>query len=91
MSSGQVTTPTHSHPLLLDEGQSRGRRSRGKQNVEDSRPATNYFALKAQLETSAEEQTKHTNASWDGSVRGYGKGGKRKSVGDSALHPSLLG
>ncbi|KAI0951548.1 hypothetical protein AcW1_008567 [Taiwanofungus camphoratus] len=80
MSSGQVTTPTHSHPLLLDEGQSRGRRSRGKQNVEDSRPATNYFALKAQLETSAEEQTKHMNASWDGSVRGYGKGGKRKNA-----------
>ncbi|CCM04212.1 uncharacterized protein FIBRA_06379 [Fibroporia radiculosa] len=75
-----ASTPTHSHPLLSDEVSSRGRRSRGKQLSEDSRPATDYFSLKAQLESSAEEHTKYSNASWDGSVRGYGKGGKRKSV-----------
>ncbi|KAH9948602.1 TBC-domain-containing protein [Amylocystis lapponica] len=69
----RVTTPTHTHPLLQDEASSRGRRSRGKQNAEDARPATNYFTLKAQLESAAEEQTRYSTASWDGSVRGYGK------------------
>ena len=78
LSTPQVTTPTHSHPLLEEEAPSRGRRSRGKQDAEDTRQTTNYFTLKAQLETTAEEQTKYSAASWDGSVRGYAKGGKRR-------------
>lgn len=84
-----VSTPTHSHPLSLDEGPSRGRRSRGKQISEDARPATDYFSLKAQLESAAEEHTKHSRANWDGSVRGFGKGGKRKSVAIGSVASSL--
>ncbi|GBE90104.1 predicted protein [Sparassis crispa] len=83
-SSAAVTTPTHLHPLSFDEP-SRGRRPRAKNSVEETRPATSYFDLKAQLENSAEKQTKNTNASWDGSVRGYGKGGKRKSIKPAPL------
>lgn len=84
--SGQLSTPTHLHPLLPEEGSSRGRRSRGKQTESgDSKPATDYFTLKAQLESSAEEHTKHSHANWDGSVRGYGKGRKRKHVKPAPL------
>ncbi|THH33474.1 hypothetical protein EUX98_g726 [Antrodiella citrinella] len=74
-----MSTPAHSHPLLAEEGSSRGRKSRIKQDAEPSRPPTNYFTLKAQLETTAQDQTKHTRANWDGSVRGYGKHEKRKA------------
>ncbi|TCD66119.1 hypothetical protein EIP91_001728 [Steccherinum ochraceum] len=73
-----MSTPTHLHPLLVEEGSSRGRRSRQK-DAEPPRTPTNYFTLKAQLETTAENQTKHTKANWDGSVRGYGKHEKRKA------------
>lgn len=78
-----TATPAHSHPLSPQEGpSSRGRRSRGKteqpQHIHDS--PSDYFTLKAQLETSAEEQTWSSPASWDGSVRGYGKGGKQRSA-----------
>ncbi|PCH42541.1 TBC-domain-containing protein [Wolfiporia cocos MD-104 SS10] len=85
-SSAPVSTPTHSHPLLSDEGPSRSRRSRGKHSADDSRPAPDYFSLKAQLEHSAEEHTRHgSHANWDGSVRGYGKGGKRKAAKPAPL------
>ena len=35
---------------------------------------------KAQLDKSAEESTRGTHASWDGSVRGYGNQSRRKSM-----------
>ncbi|EMD33384.1 hypothetical protein CERSUDRAFT_108175 [Gelatoporia subvermispora B] len=73
--SGQVTTPTHLHPLL-DTAPSRARRSRGRADGEPASPrlgGTNYFTLKAQLEQGAEEPNGHGKATWDGSVRGYGK------------------
>ena len=79
-SSSAQSTPAHSHPLSQDEVPSRGRRSRGKQS-EDSprqtRPQTDYFTLKAQLDSAAEEHTKNFRSNWDGSVRGYGKGSRR--------------
>ncbi|RPD54813.1 TBC-domain-containing protein [Lentinus tigrinus ALCF2SS1-7] len=76
-SSSTQTTPAHSHPLSQDEGPSRGRRSRGKLNEDSPRPQTDYFTLKAQLDDTSMEQTRYTNANWDGSVRGYGKGNRR--------------
>ncbi|KAH9930069.1 rab-GTPase-TBC domain-containing protein [Fomitopsis serialis] len=78
-SSAPFSTPTHSHPLSVEEAPSRNRRSRGKQTPDDIRPSTDYFTLKAQLESSAEQHTKLSNVNWDGSVRGYGKGAKRKN------------
>ncbi|KAI0833838.1 TBC-domain-containing protein [Trametes gibbosa] len=77
-SSSAQTTPAHSHPLAQDlEVSSRGRPSRGKPSEDSPRPSPDYFSLKAKLDGSAEEQTRHMNANWDGSVRGYGKGGRR--------------
>ena len=80
MASLQVTTPAHEHPLSLDEG-SRSRRGRGNQPLDShAKSPSNYFDLKAQLDSTAESQTKKTHANWDGSVRGYGKKDKRRSV-----------
>ncbi|CAL1715843.1 unnamed protein product [Somion occarium] len=74
-----LSTPVHSHPLLADEGSSRGRRSRGREERDLTKsPTTSYFTLKAQLETSAQEGTRHTGGNWDGSVRGYGDRKKDK-------------
>ncbi|OCH89615.1 TBC-domain-containing protein [Obba rivulosa] len=74
--SAQVTTPTHLHPLL-DTVPSRARRSRGRTDAESPRlSGANYFTLKAQLEQGAEQHNGHPKATWDGSVRGYGKGAK---------------
>ncbi|KZT73579.1 TBC-domain-containing protein [Daedalea quercina L-15889] len=78
-STAPLSTPTHSHPLSAEEAPSRSRRSRGKQPSDDTRPPTDYFTLKAQLESNAEQHTKLSNVNWDGSVRGYGKGAKRKN------------
>ncbi|KAJ7692151.1 rab-GTPase-TBC domain-containing protein [Mycena rosella] len=65
MASIHLKTPVHEHPLLPEEVPStRTRKNRGNQEV-DSRPTTNYFTLKAQLE----QQNGESN--WDGSVRGY--------------------
>ncbi|KAF7789776.1 hypothetical protein EIP86_000722 [Pleurotus ostreatoroseus] len=85
MASLQATTPAHSHPLLADEG-SRSRRGRGNHAADSDqvKSPTNYFTLKAQLESSAEEYSKQTNLNWDGSVRGYGKKDKHP-VSDSAI------
>ncbi|KAF7311903.1 GTPase activating rab protein [Mycena indigotica] len=79
MASIHLKTPVQEHPLLPDEApSSRTRKHRGNHHEpESSRHSTasnnNYFALKAQLE----QQQQHTNgasqASWDGSVRGYSK------------------
>ncbi len=71
MASEHLKTPAHSHPLSPDEHPSRGRKSRESRS--DSRPATSYFTLKAQL-----EQDTPDRPNWDGSVRGYHKPNKRK-------------
>ena len=76
-SSSTQTTPAHSHPLSQDDNPSRGRRSRGKLNEDNTRPQTDYFTLKAKLDATSEDQSRYTNANWDGSVRGYGKGNRR--------------
>lgn len=87
--STSVSTPTHSHPLFVEEAPSRSRRSRGKQASDDTKPPTDYFTLKTQLESSAEQQTRLSNTNWDGSVRGYGKNAKRQSVGGRIIHVLL--
>ena len=78
--SGPLSTPTHSHPLLAE--QATGRRSRHTPRSPSTHPSspTNYFTLRSHLEKSAEEATRDTHANWDGSVRGYGNKGKRKSM-----------
>lgn len=85
MSSSHLKTPVHSHPLLAEENLSRGRRSRGNQDLDGARPTTNYFTLKAQLE--ADNTSDPGN--WDGSVRGYSKAEKRMSIeSNSGRKPS---
>ncbi|KAI0363868.1 TBC-domain-containing protein [Pilatotrama ljubarskyi] len=76
-STSTQSTPAHSHPLSQEEVPSRGRRSRGKATEESPRPSPDYFSLKAKLDSAAKEQTRHTSANWDGSVRGYGKSSRR--------------
>ncbi|KAG2145330.1 rab-GTPase-TBC domain-containing protein [Suillus bovinus] len=70
-----VTTPVHLHPLSPNEISSRGRRTRGAQDVDETRSPNNYFTLKTQSETLVEPEIKGANirANWDGSVRGFGK------------------
>jgi len=86
MASAHSTTPVHSHPLSTDELPSRGRRSRGPQG-NDSRPsstAKNYFTVKTRIESEGIDAP-----NWDGSVRGYGKTEKLKTVeGNSGLTAS---
>ncbi|KAI0648684.1 TBC-domain-containing protein [Trametes meyenii] len=85
-STSTQSTPAHSHPLLDEEApSSRGRRSRGKPSEDSPRLSPDYFSLKAKLDDDAREQTRHTSANWDGSVRGYGKGSRR-----SAKPPPLI-
>ncbi|KAF8155369.1 rab-GTPase-TBC domain-containing protein [Mycena galopus ATCC 62051] len=77
MASIHLKTPVHEHPLLSEDvPSSRTRKSRGNQDP-DSRPASNYFTLKAQLEQN------NTEPGWDGSVRGYAK---QKSSAPSSVH-----
>ncbi|KAJ6489064.1 rab-GTPase-TBC domain-containing protein [Mycena sanguinolenta] len=67
MASIHLKTPVQEHPLLPEDvTSSRTRKSRGNQDP-DSRPASNYFTLKTQLEQNNQEP------GWDGSVRGYSK------------------
>ncbi|KAF8642048.1 hypothetical protein AX16_009714, partial [Volvariella volvacea WC 439] len=78
MTSNQPKTPVHSHPLSPEQAlpPSRGRRTRGTtQDVESNnlKPANNYFTLKAQLEQQTSAVEPNDGASWDGSMRGYGK------------------
>lgn len=83
MASIHLKTPVHSHPLSPEEIPSKTRRSRG---ITDSEPRTtkNYFTLKAQLENDSADAP-----NWDGSVRGYSKAEKRRSVeGTSARKAS---
>ncbi|KAG2348082.1 TBC-domain-containing protein [Suillus weaverae] len=80
-----VTTPVHLHPLSPNEISSRGRRTRGAQDVDGTRSPNNYFTLKTQSETLlAEPENKGVNirANWDGSVRGFGKPDASRSNGE---------
>lgn len=78
MASIHTTTPVHSHPLSPEgDPPSRGKRSRGQSTALPSPeahrippPGNNYFTLKARLE---QDNSTHSQANWDGSVRGYGK------------------
>ncbi|PPQ73760.1 hypothetical protein CVT26_011878 [Gymnopilus dilepis] len=84
-STAQNKTPVHSHPLSPDDVPSKSRRNR-LNPASDSRPvssASNYFTLKAQL-----EQNNLDSPNWDGSVRGYGKTEKMKSL-EPDSSPSL--
>jgi small G protein signaling modulator 3 len=83
MASVHLKTPVHSHPLLPDEIPSRGRRNRGNHDSDSKRPAANYFTLKAQLET---ESPNSNGQNWDGSVRGYSKLEKRRSMDGKSAH-----
>ncbi|KAG1821031.1 rab-GTPase-TBC domain-containing protein [Suillus subaureus] len=79
-----VTTPVHLHPLSPNEISSRGRRTRGAHDVDETRPPNNYFTLKTQSETLVEPENKGANirANWDGSVRGFGKPDASGSSGE---------
>ncbi|KAI0310088.1 rab-GTPase-TBC domain-containing protein [Amylostereum chailletii] len=85
------TTPVHSHPLLSEDASSRRRNNRSTpRRQEATTTATettrNYFTLKAQLEEDAKSGSQHTEANWDGSVRGYGRKG---GAGDDKTRASL--
>ena len=88
-SSQNSKTPVHSHPLAPEEIPSKGRRNRATTgHTSNTKPTTvtgNYFTLKAQL-----EQDLQGTANWDGSVRGYGKSEKGKSVGGSSTSLSVM-
>jgi hypothetical protein len=83
MASIHLKTPVHSHPLSSEENPSKGRRNRNAQDSETTRSTAspNYFTLKAQLEQDNEDGQEFGN--WDGSVRGYGKVEKRRSLESS--------
>ncbi|KAJ6611172.1 rab-GTPase-TBC domain-containing protein [Mycena sp. CBHHK59/15] len=67
MASNHLKTPVNEHPLSNEElPAGRTRKIRGNHDS-DSRPTTNYFTLKAQLEQNNADTT------WDESVRGYAK------------------
>lgn len=86
-SSHNSKTPVHSHPLSPEEIPSKGRRNRAT-HTSDTKPtavAGTYFALKAQL-----EQDLQGTPNWDGSVRGYGKSEKGKSVEGSSTSLSVM-
>jgi predicted ribosome quality control (RQC) complex YloA/Tae2 family protein len=83
MASVHLKTPVHSHPLLQDEIPSRGRRTRGNHDSDLKRPTTNYFTLKAKLEA---ENANASVQNFDGSVRGYSKLEKRKSMDGGSAH-----
>ncbi|KAF5379653.1 hypothetical protein D9615_005777 [Tricholomella constricta] len=77
MAASHIKTPVHSHPLSPgDDTPSRSRRSRGNHDSDPQRPTSNYFTLRAQLEAESSN-----GSNWDGSVRGYGKGDKDRTVG----------
>ena len=86
-SSVHRKTPAQSHPLSADDISSRGRRSRGKQDIEpESRPSTTYLALKAQSEVQRDHTTVNgadPKSNWDGSVRGKRKAPDEKDSSNS--------
>ena len=88
-SSHNSKTPVHSHPLSPEEIPSKGRRNRAtpghNSNTKQTTLAGNYFTLKAQL-----EQDLQGTPNWDGSVRGYGKAEKGKSVEGSSTSLSAM-
>jgi small G protein signaling modulator 3 len=77
MASSHNKTPVHSHPLSPEEIPSKGRRNRATHTSDTKQTpvAGNYFVLKAQ-----HEQDLQDTPNWDGSVRGYSKSEKGKSV-----------
>lgn len=79
-----AATPVHLHPLSPNEISSRGRRTRGAQDVDETRSPSNYFTLKAQSDKIAEPESQGANnrANWDGSVRGFGKPDASGSTGE---------
>ncbi|KAL0945356.1 hypothetical protein HGRIS_000854 [Hohenbuehelia grisea] len=81
--ANHLKTPVHSHPLSADETPSSSRRRHRTEGTEansnNARPSTNYFTLKAQQEL---------DSNWDGSVRGYGKADKGKSLERPSRTPS---
>lgn len=83
MASVHLKTPVHSHPLLPDELPSKGRRTRGSHDSDSKRPAANYFMSKARLEV---ESSDVDGPNWDGSVRGYSKSEKRRSMESKSAH-----
>jgi small G protein signaling modulator 3 len=89
--AAQVTTPVHSHPLSADELPSRGRRTRvGQRKTETPFVDTpnartpNYFTLRERLDVSAQAESRHSHANWDGSVRGFGKADRAHTTRDSS-------
>ena len=84
MASTHLKTPVHSHPLSPDEiPSSKGRRTRGNHDSDSKQSPANYFTLKTQLES---ESPNVNGQNWDGSVRGYTKLEKRKSIDDHSAH-----
>ncbi|KAI0696448.1 rab-GTPase-TBC domain-containing protein [Cytidiella melzeri] len=89
--SGTIKTPTHAHPLLADDltGSSKGRRRAGHEGDGSSpRSSNNYFTLRSQLETSANDDSGSSKVNWEGSVRG--KTVKRKSIPTHAAPPLIV-
>ncbi|KAI9454807.1 TBC-domain-containing protein [Russula earlei] len=85
--SSQVATPVHSHPLLAEDLSSRGRRTRPVSRQEQGDPShpssdtpntqiSTPVTLKERPLEKAQAGSRHGNATWDGSVRGYGKAGR---------------
>ncbi|KAJ7146773.1 rab-GTPase-TBC domain-containing protein [Mycena epipterygia] len=80
MASIHLKTPVNEHPLLHEDvPTSRTRKNRGNLDPE-SRPTTNYFTLKAQLEQN------NGDPGWDGSVRRYGTA---RSSAPTSAHKAL--
>jgi small G protein signaling modulator 3 len=73
-----ITTPTHSHPLSVEETSTKRRRSRAADDPDLQPAVSNYFALKAQLER--DHEVNSGTHSWDGSVRGQRKAEKQKPM-----------
>ena len=86
MASIHLKTPVHSHPLSPDEiPSSKGRRTRGNHDSDPKRSPANYFTLKSQLESES-PQANVNGQNWDGSVRGYGKLERPKSMDGHSAH-----
>ncbi|KAL4262497.1 Rab-GAP TBC domain-containing protein [Pleurotus pulmonarius] len=83
--SNHTKTPVHLHPLSSDDtgttSSGRSRRTPRSLDTESGRPTNNYFTLKTQLE----QENGGDKATWDGSVRGYGKRSKRASLDASSV------
>ncbi|KAI0342697.1 TBC-domain-containing protein [Trametopsis cervina] len=90
--SATIKTPTHAHPLLADDLISSSRRKRRSGVQEESsgptRNSDNYFALRAQLEKSTNDNSERPGQNWDGSVRG--KTVRRRSIPAHTAPPLIV-